>query len=194
MGMEKQKPMPADLFTDEDLSILPPDVKVTALGLHLHADDQGRESTTLWRLRAAIWAGHPEVTEETLVEHLLQLDELGFIGIYSVGERTYYAIRVFPAPSHPKPSKHPAPPADLFQRTAGSPPDDRSAWERESAEQERARGESPRWTTAGIPPSPFCRDHQPAGSGGKPCVHCQDARLAHEMWIREDRAAGRSQG
>jgi hypothetical protein len=182
--MHKQKPLPGDIFTDEDLIALPIAVRLTAIGLRMHADDQGRESTTPWRVKSAIWPGNPEVTEDDLIEHLLLLDAAGYVGIYSVGDRTYYQVRDWPAPSHPAPSQHPAPPADLFQRAAGISPEARSAWERE---REGERGwESAPESPAGVPPSPFCKVHQPNGTR-QACRHCGTARLAHEQYLHESR-------
>lgn len=190
MGMEKQKPLPADIFTDEDLIALPVAVRMTGIGLRMHADDHGRESTTLWRVRAGVWPGNPEFTDEVLTDHLLMLDDAGYIGVYSVEDRTFYQVRVWPAPSHPRPSRIPAPPLDLFQRFAGSSPAGRSAWEGESEGDESEWGESG-GSLAGIPPSAFCKLHQPHGTRAN-CRHCGTARLAQEQWIRqhEDRVSG----
>ncbi len=181
--------LPPDIFTDEDLIALPIDVRLTAIGLRMHADDHGRETTTPWMVRAAIWPGHPEMTEDVLIEHMLTLDDAGYIGIYSAGERTYYALRDWPSVSHPAPSRHPAPPADLFRNRSGTGPDSFSAGERGS---ERERETSEEWreeSPAGIPPSPFCRIHQPYGTE-RNCRHCGTARLAHEQWLREHSTEG----
>lgn len=184
MGMSKMRPLPIDLWTDEDLIALPLPVKWTAIGLRMHADDEGRESVTDWMLRPSIWPGDATVTADVLTVHLLMLDQAGVIGIYSAGDRTYYQVRSWPAVSHPNRSKHPPPPPDLFQNAAGNPPDDFSAGEGESESRE-TNWERP----AGIPPSPFCTDH-PRGTR-QPCRHCGTARLLHEQYLAESRA-GRS--
>lgn len=184
MGISKMRPFPTDLWTDEDLIALPVPVKWTAAGLRMHADDEGRESVTDWMLRPSIWPGRNEVDADVLVEHLLVLSYAGVIGIYTIGDRTYYQLRVWPSVSHPQRSKHPPPPPELFQNGSGWSPADFSAGERESGE---SAGERPDQRPSGLPPSPFCRDHQPAGSGGTPCVLCQDARLAYQVWVKEQR-------
>ena len=178
MGMSRIRALPPDIFADEDLMALPIAARMTGIGLRLHADDYGRETTNTMLLKASLWPATDEITEETLVEHLLQLDEAGYIVLYSDGAKSYYAIVDWPATSHPKPSKCPPPPPAAFQRSAGEPLDDRSAWEREGGSEGEAR--------AGIPPSPFCRIHQPAGTR-RDCRHCGTARLAHEQWVRENR-------
>ncbi len=187
MGINKQRPLPTDLFNDEDLLAMDDDLFRTAIGLRMLADDFGRQTCTDWMVRPEIYRGRPMVTEEVLVDHMLRLDALGVIGIYPSGDRTYYAIRVWPAVSHPTPSKHPAPPPDLFQRFAGSHPEGRSAWEREREESGERAEESPSWNVAGLPPSSFCKVHQPRGSGGIPCIYCQDARLAAKEWEQNRR-------
>jgi len=185
MGMNKMRPLPLDLWTDEDLIELPLDVKWTAVGLRLHADDQGRETTTAWKLLPSIWPGNRDVDEDVLIEHLLLLDQIGYIGIYSAAGKTYYALRAWPAVSHAAPSKHPPPPADLFQNASGPDPETFSAWESESGE--RAEGGA-RGRPAGLPPSPFCKVHQPAGTTDD-CRHCGTARLAHQQYLAEQRAS-----
>lgn len=194
MVMDRQRHLTTEEFFDEELMHpLDPLVHFTGIRLRMYADDHGRETTTLHLLKAGTWPGHPQVTEELILDHLLMLDEVGYIGIYTVGERTYYQVREWPSVSHPKPSKYPPPPANLFQRFASSSLDDFSAGEREREPRAESAEESPVWMSAGVPPSPFCKVHQPAGSGGKPCHHCQDARLAHQQWILEHRAEGTSQ-
>lgn len=184
--MDKNRPLPPDIFTDEELIALPIAVRMTAIGLHFHADDQGRQTATTWQLKGAIWPGNPEMTEDAIVEHMLQLEEVGYLILYSDAARTYFSLTRWPRPNHPLPSKFPEPPADR-RRPDGEPPADRSAGERARAESEwrEPSAESP----DGLPPSPFCRMHRPSGSGGVPCVHCQDARLAFKVWESEQRAA-----
>lgn len=181
MGMSRIRSVPPDIFTDEDLMALPIPVRLTAIGLRLHADDYGRESTNTALLKASLYPTTAEISEEVLIEHLLQLEEAGYIALYHDASRTYYALADWPAPSHPKRSKFPEPPPSAFQKTAGRSLEDFSAWEREGERE----GESP----AGIPPSPFCPVHRPNGTRND-CRHCGTARLAHEQFLREHRAAG----
>lgn len=183
--MDKNRPLPPDIFTDEDLIALSIPVRMTAIGLHFHADDQGRQTATTWQLKGSIWPGNPEITEDVLIEHMLTLEQAGYIDLYSDETRTYFSLTRWPRPNHPLPSKFPEPPADR-RRPDGDQPADRSAGERASGER---AGEPER--PDGIPPSPFCRMHRPAGSGGVPCIHCQDARLAYSVWEREQRAPTR---
>ena len=179
--------LPPDIFTDEDLIEMPLAVRLTAIGLRMHADDQGRETTTPRMLVASIWPVDPDMDEETIVDHLLALDDAGYIGIYDAGGRSYYALRDWPSVSHAAPSKHPPPPAGLFRIRSGASPEDFSAWEREGARERERATEWGEESPAGIPPSPFCRVHQPRGTE-RNCRHCGTARLAHEQWLREHAA------
>lgn len=191
MGMSKQRQLPPDIFTDEHLLALPIEARMTAIGLRMHADDFGRESAIPRKILGNVWPENPEITEDMIIDHLLLLDGVGYIGIYSVGPRTYYAVRIWPAVSHPNPSGYPPPPPELFQKFAGDPLANFSAWEREGEREGEEPGEggeeSPRWRSSGIPPSPFCKVHQPNGIRGN-CRHCGTARLAHEQWIFEHQA------
>lgn len=182
MVMSRARAVPPDLFTDERLIALPMAVKLTAVGLRLQADDQGRETATTWQLKSNIWPGTAEVTEDALVEHLLLLEDVGYIQLYSDSTRTYYQVLDWPVPSHPARSKYPDPPR---RNRDGMPTESFPAGERERA------GESEAWERPpGVPPSPFCRVHQPAGSNGVPCVRCRDARFVYDQWIREQQAGG----
>lgn len=156
----------------------------TAIGLRMLADDHGRGTCTDWMVRPDLYRGRPAVTEDILVDHFLRLDALGELGIYASGDRSFYQMRVWPSVSHPAPSKFPPPPLELIQKFAGSSPDGFSAVESERAGEGEESGE-PASDISSIIPSPFCKVHQPAGSKGVPCIHCQDARLHAQQVERE---------
>ncbi|MCA0217943.1 MAG: hypothetical protein LCH43_11385 [Actinobacteria bacterium] len=192
MPYDKNKPLPPSWMLDESFITLSPEVKWAAIALHMHSDDQGRETTTLWTLRTALWPHQPERPDDDVTDILLELAEVGFLGLYEVSGRGFYVIARHPAPSHPLPSRYPEPPLALRQRLAGEPLADRSAWERERGERDETR--EPGLRPASDAPSPFCRDHQPAGSGGVRCVMCQDARFVYQIWEREQRALAQDVG
>jgi hypothetical protein len=182
MGMSRQRSIPPDIFTDETLIGLPIETKWTAIGLRLQADDQGRESANTALLRASIWPLTSSITEDTLIDHLLDLDRVGYIAVYSAGERTCYAVLDWPAVSHPQESRFPAPP--VLQRDSSGPLETFSAGERESGgEGESAEGGGAR--PAGFPPDPFCPVH-PRGVFAD-CRNCGTARLYARKWEREQR-------
>lgn len=190
MGMNKQRMVPPDIFTDERFTDLPREARLTAVGLRFLADDFGREAAIPRKILGEVWPDDPEITEEMVVDHLLMLDGAGYIGIYSVGARTYYTVRVWPAVSHPNPSRFPTPPPELFQKFSGDPLANFSALEGEGEGDEGGWGEpgerGPE-RPSGIPPSPFCKIHQPNGTNSD-CRHCGTARLANADWIAVHRA------
>ena len=193
--------LPPDIFTDEVLIELAPEVRLTAIGLRLHADDQGRESARTEMVKAAVWPLSEEITLEVLETHLLRLDQAGYITLYAAAGRTYYAITEWPAVSHAARSRHPAPPAPStrpsFQSTSGSSPEDFTAGERERAESENGEGEGAWRDAEGIsgnsklPPSKFCPEH-PVGTY-KPCGPCGTARQQASIWDARKRAQAQAE-
>jgi len=179
--------LPPDIFTDELLMDLDIELKWTAVGLRMNADDHGRESANPMLVKAAIWPLDPSKTNTVIEDHLLALDYAGYIGLYNVDGRTYYAIADWPSVSHAARSRLPAPPPGTFQRSSGGPPEFLSAGERGSEREREWTSESSEESPTGIPPSPFCKLH-PRGTTAN-CRHCGTARLHHEQWLREFRDA-----
>jgi len=183
--------LPPDIFTDELLMDLDIELKWTAIGLRMNADDHGRESANPRLVAAAVWPLDSSKTSAVIEDHLLALDYAGYIGLYNVDGRTYYALADWPAVSHAARSRLPAPPPGTFRKSSGGSPEFLSAGER-GRERERewvsegAEGDEER--PAGIPPSAFCKMHQPAGTKDN-CRHCGTARLAQKQWEDEQRAA-----
>ena len=185
MSMSKRRPLLPDQFRDERLLPLPVHTRLTAIGLRLYADDEGRELATPLMIKSALWPLDRDVTEEHVEEHLLQLDEVGYLQLYALQARTFFAITDWPRVDGPVPSRFPAPPP-----SESNPDPLRVEEERERAERESgsasgsARAESP---SAPDPdtglPSPFCPAH-PVGTFA-PCRNCGTARLRHEKAARE---------
>ncbi len=186
----KNRSIPPDLFEDEQLIEMDPLLFRTAMGLYFRADDHGRETVTEWRLKGALWPHRPDVTTETIRAHLMELDRIGFIGVYHDAAGAYFQVRRFPKQSHPAPSKYPDPPAELFDRFAGNPLEDFSAWGREG-EGEGAGVREPAGGLRDLPPPPFCKLHMPGGSRGEDCRECADCRMANTHWRETRRAARR---
>jgi len=162
--------------------MLPPVVRLTAIGLRLHADDQGRENANQRLLWASIWPLSEDVSEGDLILHLLTLEEAGYITVYSVGPRAYYQIVDWPKVDHGKPSRLPAPP--LRESSRESNREAFSAVEGESEGEWREESPPPR-TIPGSLPSPFCRAH-PDGVD-QPCRNCGTARLRHDREVEARR-------
>lgn len=186
MGIGKRpRSAPPDLFTDPLLIDLDLEVKWTAHGLRMHADDEGRENANTTLLWASIWPLSEEVTPDDLVTHLLLLEEVGEIVLYTVGSQTYYQETFWPAVDRGTPSRLPRPPEGL---ASGLAKDSRTARDlareafaaggEERAEEEAAPGEDPSRGIRDVPRSPFCPKH-PEGTM-QPCGPCGTARMQHE--------------
>jgi DNA-binding transcriptional ArsR family regulator len=169
-------------WQDEDLGSLPLAVRFTYLGLKMFADDQGRESATAARIRAALYTLDETVTDETIDEHLVMLADAGLITLYVVGARTYFAIEEWPRVDQAKPSRIPEPP---IRTTSGSRPDDVAVVGEEGREEREAPGEPGATSGSPLEPSPFCSKH-PDGTE-QPCGGCGTARKRHELWVRRQR-------
>jgi hypothetical protein len=107
----RQRPLPASMFTEEPLLELESDVRLTGIGLRFYVDDHGRGSARLALIKASLWPIHPEVTEDALELHLLQLEEVGYIQLYEgPDERSYLRIVEWPKVDRPDDSYLPEPP------------------------------------------------------------------------------------
>lgn len=191
MPIDRQVPIPPEVFTDEALMEQPLPLRFTLFGLRMFADSQGREWATPARLKAALYLYNAEVSERLIEEHLLWLDAEGYLTLYLHDDRFVYAIADWPSISHAKPSRFPPPPSD---RSSRGSLESFSAREREEREERESRGESAEgvwgvsesaWEESpdGTVPSPFCPAH-PRGTQQR-CRNCGTARLAQEQWLRE---------
>lgn len=184
MGMTRKREIHPQMFHDEELMSLPVAVRWTAVGLRLFADDFGRESATSIRIRSAVWPMDADITDAVIEEHLLTLDEAGYLVLYQVGKRTYFALRNWQKVDRPTASSIPEPPAETDSRAAresfvAGERGRESEWESKRGERAEENSQAAR---EGTPPSPFCAAH-PEGTNS-PCRNCGTARLRHEQWIR----------
>lgn len=199
----RQRSVPPSMFSDEELLELPPEVRLTGIGLRFHADDHGRGSANPVLIKAQLWPLTPDVDHSAVEYHLLALEEAGYIRLYDVGGRTYYALAEWPRTDRAQQSRIPAPPDDAEDVTPVTP-SSRGARETpavvggkegegEEGGQEGSVGGSggsavggARRTLAdlaGTPePSPFCSRH-PIGTEDK-CGPCGGARKRHEVWVK----------
>lgn len=198
MAMTRRRYVTPETFGREDLLSLPPAVRLTEVGMRMYADDEGRERMTPALLRASLYPLNPEITDEAITDHLLQLDAAGCIVIYDASGRTYYAMTDWPTVDRPTRSKHPEPPAEPFANESRSPREPFVAGER--GREREGEGESGWEAAAGVsasrspreddPPSPFCRAH-PEGTE-HPCRGCGTARLRHRQWTDQQMAQARA--
>lgn len=176
----RQRPLPAAIFKDERLMELPDKVRLTGIGLRFLADDQGRASATAALIRGGLWPLDQTVTDQDIDDHLLRLDQVGYLRLYAVGGRTYLVLADWPTVDRAHPSKLPPPPkpdpAEAGEAKDDEATDPATAWVADA----RATQE----TLAAMPePSPFCAFHLPLGTT-VPCGPCGSARKRHDQWVR----------
>ncbi|WP_156027439.1 hypothetical protein [Mycetocola saprophilus] len=195
MAMTRQRYIRPELFRDEDLASLSPEVRLTAIGLHLYTDDEGRESATPAMVKAALWPLDSAITEDVVDTHLLELAEIGYLRLYAVGRRSYLQLAQLARVDRAKASTFPPPPPLASDSRMNRDPlavvegegervrEGEWAWEREGREEWRdEEGAHSRPPLDSSLPSPFCRAH-PGGTMSR-CRNCGTARLAHEQAVR----------
>ncbi len=192
MPMNRQRSLPVTDFTDPRLSSLPPEVRLTAVGLRMYADDEGREQVRLRPMVAEIYEHDEAMTSERMQEHLLSLADAGWLMLYPAEGIALFQIRVWPPVQHAAPSRFP-PPEGFMKPSRGQQETftavararaSESAGEWASAGAPSAAGVPPSRTShddAPRPPSPFCSQHQPYGTE-EACGPCRTARMAHDIW------------
>lgn len=192
----RQRPVPPSMFSDETLMELAPDVRLTGLGLRFYVDDHGRGSATPALIRGQLWPLSEEITDATIEEHLEWLEQAGYIEMYAAEGRVYLSLIEWPAVDRPAKSRIPAPPngpptlatPSRTSRDSLAVMEEREErgereGEGEGRKSEREQGEDPT-SRQPDPTSPFCPKHQPYGTDRK-CGPCGRARLAHDVWLRQ---------
>lgn len=182
----------------------PDTAKPTALGLWIHTDPHGRRELIPELIAADIYPGR--AATDLVVEHLLMLDEAGFLTIYQADGSEWISLnrplrvdmRSVP------PSLCPDPPHDKSRHVAavggaGASEQAReraSAWVREEAAErasEWAAWEEAQERVPRRPSRPLLMDAPPLGCPEHPhgrfldCGPCGTARRRHDRWLAERR-------
>lgn len=178
----------------------PAEAKPTAIGLWIYTDGLGRRELVPELIAAAIYPG--QAATELVINHLLMLDESGFLTIYRDGDRDWIALRhPLRIDSRVAWSNCPEPPAREPSRTFAAVGGARErASERVRAEGEQRAGEWAAWADeqerAVRPPSrPLLLDAPPIGCPDHPngryrdCGPCGTARRRHDRWVAQQRYA-----
>ncbi len=190
MAMTRRRVVTPEGFSRDELLSLPPAVRLTEIGLRLYADDHGREKVNQRLMLARLYPLDESMTESTIDEHLLMLDDAGAIAVYGAGGDTFFSVTDWPKVDRPADSRFPPPPLANNSRT------DRDrfvAGERErERESEREWGDErghARTDRESGPPDPFCPAH-PEGTDD-PCRPCGVRRLRRKKWDDEQIAEAR---
>lgn len=195
MAISRIRSVRPKFFQEEDFLLLPLPVRMTFLGLMMFADDFGNESCNPALLKSALWPLEESVTGESIEEHLVCLEDAGYLRLYTVGSRTYYAIldwlgwQRVDKPTESKVPKPPREPLANGSRAVRDPLAVEGRGESEGVgESERVRGEGAErgeGSTSRPAPedlSPFCPKH-PDGTT-KACRACGTARLRYGHYMR----------
>ncbi len=186
MAMTRRRTVTPEGYAREELLSLPPAVRLTEVSLRLYADDHGRERVNPRLMLASFYPLDREMTDQTIVEHLLLLDDAECLTLFDVDGATFYAMSEWPTVDRAKESRFPAPPVAMDSR---QPREGFVARERES---ERAGewggeggGSGPARSSRDMPPSPFCLAHRDSGGTDEPCRACGRARLQRKVYDDE---------
>ncbi|GAB2702521.1 hypothetical protein BKA24_001665 [Microbacterium marinum] len=178
----------------------PDEAKPTALGLWLHTDLEGRRELVPELIAAAIYPGR--AATDLVIEHVLLLEECGFLQTYDVGGREYLELRhrlradtrgAPPSECPPAPDRGiPRDPVAVGGASARERAEARvraeqaeraSEWAAWEQAQERPR--TPRRPLLLDAPNIGCPDH-PGGQFAD-CGPCGTARRRHDRWIAQER-------
>lgn len=172
--------------------------KPTALGLWLHTDGLGRREVVPELIAAAIYPG--EAATELVVEHLLLLDESGFLEFYTAEDLEWLQLRrPLRIDSRLAWSNCPDPPTRERSRTFAAVEGARErAGARVRVEQAERASQWATWASeqegrSAPPKRPLLLDAPPIGCPDHPhgrfenCGPCGTARMRHDRWVREAR-------
>lgn len=172
----------------------PMEARPTAIGLWLHTDVDGRRALVPELIAGDLYPGR--AATDLIVEHLLMLDESGFLVIYEAEGSEWIALaRPLKADRRGASSECPPPPVrersrssmavgGARERVRAEAGERASAWAEWEQEQER---------TARKPARPLLLDAPPIGCPDHPngryedCGPCGTARRRHDRWVAQER-------
>ncbi|WP_336633422.1 MULTISPECIES: hypothetical protein [unclassified Microbacterium] len=190
MAMTRRRVVTPEGVTRDEILSLPRDVRLTEILLRLYADDHGREKVNQRLMLARLYPMDRDMTESTIDEHLLLLDEADAITLYDASGSTFFSMTDWPKVDRPQDSRYPPPPSRSVRDPFVAGERER-ARERESeygSEWDGERGHARTDRESG-PPDPFCPAH-PDGTDD-PCRPCGVRRLRRKKWDDEQMAAAR---
>lgn len=179
----------------------PDAAKATAIGLWVHTDVDGRRELVPELIAADLYPGRDAI--ELVIQHLLDLDECGFLTIYASGGREWIALssplRVDRRTARPSAAPEP-PPRDMSRHVAAVGGE--RARERARARASDEAGErATQWASweqeqersTRTPARPLLLDAPPIGCPDHPhgrfadCGPCGTARRRHDHWLAQRR-------
>lgn len=201
----RQRTIRPEQWTHPGLLKASREARLTGIGLWGIADDEGRLELRPDLIAGAIYPGDPSVTPTLIEEHLLELDEAGFLAIYQSSGLGWLQLDSPLLTQRPRPSTAPPPPNPEQSRTFMAVGGERggvrergreraaregeqraSEWAAWAAEQEQAPRRPSRPLLLDAPPI-GCPDH-PNGRFAD-CGPCGTARRRHDRWLAQERYA-----
>lgn len=192
----RQRSISAEDLASREFMRVPHEVKPTALGLWVHTDPWGRREMVPQLIAADVYPG--EAATDRVVEHLLILDECGFLDMYVADGAEWLQLkRPLKTDQRGAGEACPAPPnADqevsrkfMAMGRAGELAREQMREERRVRDTRWAREREPE--RAVMPERPLLLNAPPIGCAEHPnghdhaCGPCRDARLNRDLWIAE---------
>lgn len=188
MAMTRRRMVTPEGYAREELLSLPPEVRLTEISLRLYADDMGRERVNPRLMLASFYPLDRQMTDSTMVEHLLMLDDAGCLTLYDLNGSTFYAMSEWPTVDRAKESRFPDPPVASASRM---PREGLVAGEGEREREGAGESGPARHARDGLPPSPFCPTHRETGGTDEPCRSCGRHRMQRKVYDDERFASTR---
>lgn len=175
------------------------------MGLWGIVDDEGRIELRPELIAGSIYPGDPTMTPELIEEHLLELDETGFLTLYRSAGLEWVQLLDPLLTQRPRASEAPAPPVRARPEHSGN---FMAVGREASVSRERAREQvasedaerASQWATWAAeqerdprPTRPLLLDAPPIGCPEHPsgrfadCGPCGTARRRHDKWVAQQR-------
>lgn len=204
--MRKQRFIDPEHWQGRGLLRASREARLTGMLLWGIVDDAGRLEVRPELIAGSIYPGEPDMTPSVIEEHLMELEDSGFLLIYQADGLLW--MQLLDPLKTPRPKRSEAPPPNVMQLQEGSrglmAVGGESAGERARARVQSERAEqAERWAeweseqeqAHGRPARPLLLDAPPIGCPEHPngrfadCGPCGTARRRHDRWVAQERYA-----
>jgi hypothetical protein len=187
----RQREIPPEFWQDPTLIRAPYEAQATGMKLWGYVDDEGRAEMRPDLIAAHVAPGRDVIAQ--VEDHLLALEESGFLRMYPSGGSWWIQLRRPLKTPRPLASECPPDPSGSFLAVGRA-----RAEERVRAEQAERAGEWAAWAgeqerTPRPPRRPLLLDAPPIGCPDHPdgryedCGPCGTARRRHDKWVQQER-------
>lgn len=187
----RKKAISAEDLASKEFLKVPHDVKPTALGLWVHTDPWGRREVIPELIAANVYPG--EAAADRVIEHLLILEECGFLNLYQAdGAEWLQLTRPLKTDQRGAQPECPQPPTESSRKFMAV---GRARERAREQMREESRVRDARWEREPerleMPDRPLLLNAPPIGCSEHPSGHdhacgpCRDARLNRDLWLTE---------